>query len=128
LTVLRDEERIEQTVTLGALADARGKGEGGQGGAEPTSVLGMRLVPVPDGMRQRRPLPDAGGALVKGLEQGPARQAGIRPGDVILKLGDARLKGPGMIAGLLGRVESGARVPVLVQRGKQTLFVPLRIP
>ncbi|MFB6261981.1 MAG: PDZ domain-containing protein, partial [Thiohalorhabdaceae bacterium] len=112
-------------VTLGALDKHRG---GGESAAEPTSVLGMRLVPVPDRLREKRPLPQAGGALVKAIKEGPARRAGIRPGDVILKLGDARIEGPGMVAELLDRVESGARVPVLVQRGEQTLFVPLQVP
>jgi serine protease Do len=125
LTLLRDQARIQKTVTLGALDKHR---RGGESAGEPTSVLGMRLVPVPDELRQRRPLPEAGGALIKGLEAGPARQAGLRPGDVILKLGDARVEGPARVEALLEQVDAGARVPVLVQRGKQTLFVPLRVP
>ncbi|MEF8982940.1 Do family serine endopeptidase [Thiohalorhabdus sp.] len=127
LTLLRDEERIEKAVTLGALAEARGK-KGEDMASEPTSALGMRLVPVPEQLRQRRPLPETGGALVKRIGEGPARRAEIRPGDVILKLGEARIEGPGVVSRLLSRVESGARVPVLIQRGERTLFVPLRVP
>ncbi|MEF8794601.1 Do family serine endopeptidase [Thiohalorhabdus sp.] len=126
LTLLRAEQRMDKTVTLGALAEAPGKGA--KKASEPTSVLGMRLAPVPDELRQRQPLPEAGGALVKGVKPGPARRAGIHPGDVILKLGDARIEGPGRVADLIGRVDSGARVPVMIQRGEHTLFVPLRVP
>ncbi|MFA9460569.1 Do family serine endopeptidase [Thiohalorhabdus methylotrophus] len=125
LTILRSEERIEKTVTLGSLAEARG---GANGEAEPATALGMQLAPVPDQLRQQRSLPEQSGALVKGIEPGPARDAGIRPGDIILKFGDVRVKNPGTIDKLLDRVEEGARVPVLVQRKQQMLYVPLRIP
>ncbi len=125
LTLLREKKRIQKVVTLGSLAEARG--ESGKA-AKATSALGMRLIPVPDGMRDRRPLPDSGGALVKGVRDGPARKAGIRPGDVALRLGDALIEGPAAVKRLLAQVDSGARVPVLVQRGKGTLFVPLQVP
>ncbi|KPV40323.1 hypothetical protein AN478_07275 [Thiohalorhabdus denitrificans] len=126
LTLLREEERIEKTVTLGSLREARGQGK--EAAAEPTSAAGMRLVPVPDRLRERRSLPESGGALIKALEDGPAREAGFQPGDVILKVGDARIAGPGEVEELLGQVESGARVPVLVQRGEGMQYLPLRVP
>ena len=124
LTLLRDGEEIEQTVTLGSLAQAKNQG----GEREAVAVLGMELAPVPAELREKRGLPERGGALVKGLRDGPARAAGLRPGDVLLKLGGEALDGPGEAKQLLAAVESGQRVPVLVQRGERALFVPIRIP
>jgi len=124
LTLLRDGGKIERTATLGSLDKAR------QAAAkdEPVTVLGMELAPVPAELRERRPLPESGGALVKGLGQGPARAAGLRPGDVILKLGGERMDGPGQVKEILAAVDSGQQVPVLVQRGERAMFVPIRIP
>ena len=92
------------------------------------AVLGMELAPVPAELREKRPLPESGGALVKGLGEGAGRAAGLRPGDVLLKLGGEPLDGPAEAKRLLAAVDSGDRVPVLVQRGEQALYLPLRIP
>jgi serine protease Do len=124
LTLLRDGETVERTVTLGSLAKAKQAAAGDA----PVAVLGMELAPVPAELRQKRPLPESGGALVKGLGEGAARAAGLRPGDVLLKLGGEPLDGPAEAKRLLAAVDSGDRVPVLVQRGEQALYLPLRIP
>ncbi|MFP4561519.1 MAG: Do family serine endopeptidase [Thiohalorhabdus sp.] len=128
LTLLREEERIEKTATLGSLQEARSEAQGGESATEPTSVVGMRLVPVPDRLREQQSLPESGGALIEAMEEGPAQEAGFRTGDVILKIGDASIAGPGEVEEILDRVESGARVPVLVQRGEGMQYLPLRVP
>jgi len=125
LTLLRSGEELEKTVSLGSLRESRSQPTTS---AEPTSALGMLLAPVPEQLRQQRPLPEEDGALIKGMQEGPAQQAGLRPGDVLLKLGEEPVPGPGMAAEVLSRLESGSRIPVLVQRGKQTLFLPLLKP
>lgn len=125
LTLLRDKERLKKTVTLGALKEARGRDTEA---SEPTSALGMELGPVPNRLRKERPLPESGGALVRGVQEGAAQQAGIRPGDVLLKLGDFHIDGPGEARELLAGVYSGKRIPVLVQRGERRLFLPLQAP
>lgn len=125
LTIMRSGDRLEKAVTLGALREARNQSTSA---TEPTSALGMLLAPVPEQLRQQRPLPEEGGALIKGMQEGPAQQSGLRPGDVLLKLGDEPVRGPGMAAEVLSRMDSGSRIPVLVQRGRQTLFLPLLKP
>lgn len=125
LTILRSGEELEKTVTLGSLREARSQPSSSSSSAEPTSALGMLLAPVPEQLRQQRPLPEEGGALIKGMQKGPAQESGLRPGDVLLKLGNETVRGPGMAAELLAEVESGSRIPVLVQRGRQTLYLPL---
>ncbi len=125
-TLLREGERLQKSVTLASLAEARGRTDTQE--AEPQSALGMELAPVPEELRQRRPLPESGGALVKGLSKGPAQNAGIRPGDILLKLGGKSVSGPGDVTRILEETSSGSRIPVLVQRQDQALYLALRIP
>ncbi len=53
---------------------------------------GINLVPVDDALRSHLKLPKDQGLLVTALEpNSPAAQAGLKPNDVLLKLGDAPL-------------------------------------
>jgi S1-C subfamily serine protease len=77
-------------------------------------------------------LPGAQGVVVAGvLQDGPAAQAGIRPGDVISRVGDTPVRD---VAGLLAAVaarQPGVATEVEVQRrdGRRTLTViPARRP
>jgi len=56
---------------------------------------GLSLVPVDDALRSHLKLPKDHGLLVTALDQSsPAAQAGLKPNDVLLKLGDAPLGKP----------------------------------
>jgi serine protease Do len=65
-----------------------------------------------------------GGVVVEKAD-GPAARAGIRPGDVILAVGNQRIE----TADDLRRVVDGARqsVAVLVQRQTAKIFVPVTL-
>lgn len=56
---------------------------------------------------------------------GPAAQAGLQPGDVILALNNQPITGVDQFRKLLER--AGNRFALLVQRGSSRLFVPVRI-
>ena len=68
------------------------------------------------------------GAMVLAVSRGgPADNAGIAPGDVIVKIGDHMIDEPGDLAGAILELEPGTRVSVdVVRNGKrQTLDVEL---
>jgi serine protease Do len=73
-------------------------------------------------------LPPERGALVAEVTGDPAASAGVRPGDVILKLAQRTITGPDALAELSKRLPSGRAVPMLVRRGEGALFLPIRIP
>lgn len=130
LTVIRGGERRKVAVTVGSLAQARSEGGQGRdkGGGEARELLGMRVGPVPSQVRERLGLPAERGALVAEVAGDPAASAGVRPGDVILKLAQRTVTGPDALAELIQRLPSGRAVPMLVRRGEGALFLPIRIP
>ena len=67
-------------------------------GSPPTggrTALGVRTVPIDEGLQARFRLPAASGAYVIGVVQDlPASKAGVPPGSVIVSLGDQPVRSP----------------------------------
>ncbi len=59
--------------------------------------------------------------------QGPAAQAGIRRGDIILGLNNSELQSVEQFNKQIAGMASGKTVALLVQRGENTLYVPVKI-
>ncbi len=67
-------------------------------------------------------------AIVKQvLPQGPAEQAGLRPGDRLLKLGRAPIASLSELRQAVQKLKPGQRVSVTVQRGEQTRTLELEV-
>jgi serine protease Do len=95
--------------------------------AAPTGAqdFGLRVAVVSDSLRQRLGLREPGGVVINEVEPGgPADAAGLRRGDVLLEVGRQPVREPAQLDAILSRAGDG--VLVLAQRGRQTLFVPLR--
>jgi len=70
----------------------------------------------------------AAGVVVRTLVPGsPAAQAGLQPGDQILKAGDRALRNPYDWEAELLELRVGDRVPLVVKRGARQLTVPITI-
>ena len=59
---------------------------------------------------------------------GPAEAAGIRSGDVIIRLNNRSIDGVSTFEDVADGLESGKSVPVLVVRGQTPRFLALRVP
>ena len=115
----------------GPRAGPRGQGPatppGGPGtGPQRQSLkpFGLTVVDVP--AEQRAQLRIAGGALVEDA-QGPAARAGIRRGDVIAAVNNVEIRSAEQLASVLAQAERGRNVALLVRRGDNSLYVPLRV-
>ena len=75
---------------------------------------------------QRAQLRIAGGVLVEDA-QGNAARAGIRRGDVIVAVNNIEIKTAEQFNALIAQVERGRNVALLVRRGENSIYVPLRI-
>lgn len=91
-------------------------------------AFGMRLAPVSQGVRQARGVPAEKGVLVQGLKDGPARSAGLQPGDIILELGGTGVDSPSNAKEVLARTDSGAPIRTLIQREEWTLLLTMEAP
>jgi serine protease Do len=92
-----------------------------------TSRLEMDVVNLTD--KQRNEL-NVGqhGVLVSEVEPGPAAEAGIHAGDVLLRIKDHEIDSVTDLTRELGALPRGKPVPVLVQRDGNPLFLALVVP
>jgi len=59
--------------------------------------------------------------------QGNAARAGIRRGDVIVAINNVEIKTAEQFGALMGQFERGRNVALLVRRGENSIYIPLRI-
>jgi photosystem II stability/assembly factor-like uncharacterized protein len=105
--IVRGKERKKLDVTLGVDPDER------------VGTLGLGTEDADDGVM-----------VTSVVEKGPADQAGIQPGDILVSLGDKKLdKAATFVAALKGRT-AGEKVALRVSRGKEskTLDITLASP
>ncbi|MBZ0171392.1 MAG: PDZ domain-containing protein, partial [Phycisphaerales bacterium] len=71
---------------------------------------------------------DDGGVLVESVQDGPAKKAGVRAGDVLLLLDNEKVRDIGHLRELAARLPAGKSVPILVQRRGGPLFLAMKVP
>ncbi len=127
LTVLRDGREKDVTVTLGEYPadDASVNGETGETRQE---NLGMTVEPVtPDLTQQFNLDKDARGLVVTSVADGsPASDAGIQPGDLVLKVNRQAVSNIKQLQDAVNGTEKGSPTLFLMSRGGNTFFVALR--
>ncbi|MBK5942352.1 serine peptidase [Halorhodospira halophila] len=132
LLILRDGETKTVEVEVAALpgedelAASPGKQDPAdrKGGAD----LGLRVEPVDDATRQELELEDEGGVLITGVEEGPAAEAGLRVGDVLVSFDREPVHTAEDLSDGVAAVEPGSTVPVLVIRDGHPSFLALQMP
>ena len=68
------------------------------------------------------------GVLVLGVGVGPAAEAGIRPGDVILQVAQQQIANAADLQKLAAVLPAGQPIPVLVRRGEGSFYLVLSLP
>lgn len=106
---------------------------GSQGAAaEPTGAgkIGVKVEAVTPESARRYNLGDLNtGVLVVEVEAGSAaEQAGIQPGDVILRANGRDVKSPNDLTAAVGSAKSGARISMVVRRDKARSLVTIEVP
>lgn len=91
--------------------------------------LGLVLEELGEEEREALDLrPDEGGLLVERVEEGPAAQAGLRPGDVILSIAQRPVDSVQAFSQIVSELPSGSTVPVHVLRNGNRPFLALEMP
>jgi len=134
VTVLREGERRTIDVQIGALSEyeqSQSQPSGQNGGANPgspePSSLNVSVRELTREERQELGLSERG-LLVQKVASGPVAKAGIRPGDILLRLGQQQLTGIQDLEQAVEALPRGQPVPVQIRRGDNTLFVSLTLP
>jgi serine protease Do len=128
VVVMRSGKNVKLKVTLGELPD---EGEQLASRAEEeaarTSRLGVAVVELTAEQRAELELEEAG-VLVAGVEKGPAADAGLRKGDVILRINNRPVASVKAFEAVVKDLPAGKSVPVLLQRRGGPIFMALKVP
>ncbi|GAA4763920.1 S1C family serine protease [Actinomycetospora chibensis] len=90
--------------------------------------LGVAVQPLTGALRDLLGVAAQRGAVVLDVAPaGPAAGAGIRPGDVITRVGSSEIATVGELLGALRGTRPGQQVPVVVQRGPQSTTLTVTI-
>lgn len=120
LEVWRKGKNVKLTVTIGEMPSADDEspaGDSGEPEAMPVDVLGLRVAALSEQERA-----DAGvsrGVVVVDAE-GPAAQAGIAQGDIILVINDVDITDPAQYARVVSGLPTSRAAAVLVMRDSQS--------
>jgi Do/DeqQ family serine protease len=133
LTVVREGREQQVRATLGEFTQAAARGEGGpepgagNGAGESTGRLGLRVQPLtPELASELQLQTGAQGVVVSEVDpDGPAADAGIQRGDVIVQVNRQPVRSSAGLNEAIGR--GGARpVLLLVNRRGTTIFLTVR--
>ena len=75
---------------------------------------------------KKRELNIRGGVEVTGLGEGPLARAGVRPGDVIVRIADTDITGIKQFEAVAKSLDASKAVPVFVRRADSTMIIPVR--
>jgi serine protease Do len=90
--------------------------------------LGVKIFGVPAEAARRMGLPNGRGALVTEVQPGsPADRAGLKSGDVIVKLGEREIVDPSTLRNVTASMDVGSKVPVTFYRKGEKQFRPVTI-
>lgn len=89
--------------------------------------LAMTVIELTEEQRSESDLQDHGVAVSEILP-GPAMSAGVREGDIVLRLNNAKVTDVESFNKLAKDLPSGKPVPILVQRQGNPLFLALKMP
>lgn len=99
----------------------------GKSGKSSSNRLALSVSELTAEQRKELELEHSNGVLVQSVDSGPAQEAGIRRGDVVLKLNNVDVADVAHFNKLVRDLPVGKSVPVLVLRRSGPLFLALRI-
>ena len=86
--------------------------------------LGLSVLDLTPQQREEHQVPEHG-VLVEKVEAGPAREAGVRSGDVVLMINNQQVDGAAEFKQLASELPTGRAVSILVQREGNPIFLAL---
>lgn len=126
--ILRDGKSRTLTITIGDLPTDE---EMVEASAKPNNVKSNRLAitvrDISDDAREKVGITQ-GGVLVEAIDIGPGQLAGIRLGDVIVKIDGKRIKDARHFDELVRGLVNDKPLPVLIRRHSGPLFLALTLP
>lgn len=130
LKILRQGATKEVPVKIGMLPEEEPAIAGAgseQPSGEKVNRLNISVSNLTPEQREQLGLPKNGGVLVQTVNTGPAYDAGIRRGDVLLRIQDQAVKDAKQLNEVVKGLPKGKSVALLVQRRGGSLFLALKL-
>ena len=127
--LIREGKRKKLTVKIGALPDEEEVkiAKSSSNGSTSSNRIGVVVDEINEMQRDRMELNGQGGVLVKDVKPGPAHDAAIRRGDVILMINNIDIKDPKHFAKVVDDLPKGKSIPVLVHRRGSPIFLAMKV-
>ncbi len=127
IKVMRDKRTQTLWIKLGELPDKDKKiAKAAESKVASDNRLGVQVADLT--ADQRKELDLEGGVLVDGVGEGPAAHAGIRQGDIIVRINNTPIQDVEQFEKMIRKLPAGKSVPVLVQRRGGPIFLALKVP
>ncbi|MDR9499455.1 MAG: DegQ family serine endoprotease [Hydrogenovibrio sp.] len=127
MTILRNGERQKLTVELKALGDmavAERRQAPESEGPDRNDALGVAVEAVPEEALAQRDLP-FGVGISDVKHGGPAYNAGMKPGDILVTINFQPVKTVAQFNQLMENMPKGRSIPIRIVRGKRSMFLPV---
>jgi serine protease Do len=125
--IIRDGKPRLFTVRIGELPDEEQLAEASDQGRATDGRLGIALADLTPEQRHELGIGKQG-VLVGEVEPGPAHDAGVRRGDIILRLNNRAVENAAQFKRLVADIPAGKSIPMLIQRRNGPIFLALRLP
>ncbi len=89
--------------------------------------LKLRVNDIDEQLRAELGLKEEG-VIVEEVNEGPARDAGIRQDDIILLIDNVKVKSAKHLQELVAKLPEGKSIPILIQRQGDPIFLALKTP
>ena len=127
VVVIRNGKETTLYVNLGELPDDATVAQSTtHPGKKATNRLGFSAIDLTD--KQKQELELDGGVLVNHMITGPATQAGVRKGDIILAIDNKPVQNATQFAKTVKGLPAGKSVALLVQRNGSPTFLAIKVP
>ncbi|WP_457673650.1 DegQ family serine endoprotease [Thiolapillus sp.] len=134
LTVLRQGREISLKIHIAKLpteeetAQEEKAAEENEQPEQESNRLGLVFSELRAEDRKELEIPEGQGVLVSKVTEGPAQEAGIQPGDIILMMDGQKVTSVEQLARLVKAVPAGKSVALLLQKPGGPIFLALRMP
>ncbi|ESS72360.1 putative periplasmic serine endoprotease DegP-like [Methyloglobulus morosus KoM1] len=126
LTIIRQGDTETIDFKIGLLPDEEQKAPLNKTESKPRNKLGIHVTDITD--EQRESLENVkNGVLVQDVETGSAADAGVQPGDVILRIQNNVIRNVSEFDKIVKNLPVGKSVAVLIQRRGSPVFLALKI-
>jgi serine protease Do len=127
IKIMRNKRSQTLWIKLGELPDKDRKiAKAAESKVASDNRLGVKVADLT--ADQRKELDLEGGVLVDDIGEGPAANAGIRKGDIIVRINGTLIKDIDQFEKMIKKLPAGTSVPVLVQRRGGPIFLALKVP